>query len=244
MIDLFVPQPIKTEVFRDLKNVPVVEISEFDKELNNLKKFVGRRERKRKRIFSEEFKKTSKTESISHKVGLCQSKEFPLIEESAMCSQKTMPTLSKLTTKVMTKNKLDMISEEKGEDFSKEGIENSGGRISEINMIQPEQNHNLLIQDEKVNRQIDAILENFDVVNNQDKENYKYLIQSLKKTLDLGEQDEKRDMLEKKNGGNISSNQNKLPLIFSKNKFDLNNLNQNLVKKGKIYLKKMNQKKL
>jgi hypothetical protein len=144
----------------------------------------------------------------------------------------------------MTKNKLDMISEEKGEDFSKEGIENSGGRISEINMIQPEQNHNLLIQDEKVNRQIDAILENFDVVNNQDKENYKYLIQSLKKTLDLGEQDEKRDMLEKKNGGNISSNQNKLPLIFSKNKFDLNNLNQNLVKKGKIYLKKMNQKKL
>jgi hypothetical protein len=244
MIDLFVPNPIQTEVLRDLKNVPVIEISEFDRELQNLKKFVSKRERKRKRIFSEEFKKTYKIESISNNEGSCHYKELPLINESAMCSQKTMPTLSKLTTKVITKNKLDMISEEKGEDLSKEGNENSGGRVSEINMIQPEQKNNLLLRDEKVNKQIDAILENFDVVNNQDKENYKYLIQSLTKTLDLGEQEEKRDILDKKSGGNIGPNKNKVPLLFSNNKFDLNNLHQKTVKKGKIYLKKMNQVKL
>ncbi len=244
MIDLFVPNPIQTEVLRDLKNVPVIEISEFDRELQNLKKFVSKRERKRKRIFSEDFKKTYKIESISNNEGSCHYKELPLINESAMCSQKTMPTLSKLTTKVITKNKLDMISEEKGEDLSKEGNENSGGRVSEINMIQPEQKNNLLLRDEKVNKQIDAILENFDVVNNQDKENYKYLIQSLTKTLDLGEQEEKRDILDKKSGGNIGPNKNKVPLLFSNNKFDLNNLHQKTVKKGKIYLKKMNQVKL
>lgn len=235
-IDLFVPKPSKTHVFKDLSNIVVTEISEFDKELEKLRKFVSKRDRKRKKIFSEEFNSTYKLEHITYNKLFEEKKEFHESQDSLFSSQVTRPSLSKLKHNIITKKKLDKISEEKAEDISKNGMNNSVGRVSEINMILPPQNDILYIQEEKVNKEIDVILENFDVDKNTDKENYKNLIQSLKKDLDLNENEEKKRNIDK-NSDCLSLNNNKSPILSLNKKFDFKNLKSFNKEKGNIFFK-------
>ena len=123
---------------------------------------INKRNRKRKRLFSQEFKKTAKTDhTILNNIKNLKDSQSINSEEPNFSSQSTnVHTIAKINNKLMTKNKLDKISEEKAEEHSKEQDEASRfSKLSEINMILPEEPKT----SSQTKNEIEAVLDNFNV---------------------------------------------------------------------------------
>ena len=223
-IDVFIPKVIQTPVFRDITNIEKKKHSEFDLELKKMLNCINKRNRKRKRLFSQEFKKTAKTDhTILNNIKNLKDSQSINSEEPNFSSQSTnVHTIAKINNKLMTKNKLDKISEEKAEEHSKEQDEASRfSKLSEINMILPEEPKT----SSQTKNEIEAVLDNFNVEESKIKENYISLITSLKKNCEINKSKEKSE-----NFNSLVQTKDKPPLLFQesvKKTFDLKFFDKN-----------------